>query len=127
MTHDKRPLSPHLQIYRPQLTSVLSIFHRFTGVVLSIGFIWLVVWLVALAVGGEYISNIHFFWKSFFGKFLLLGFLFSFSYHFFNGIRHLFWDVGLGLDIKTVYSSGWATLIFSTMFTFFIWCIVGGF
>ena len=126
MTPNSRPLSPHLQIYRPQLTSLLSILHRVTGFALSFGVIALVLWLLALSVGGEFLSNIHGFWGSIFGKFFLLGWAFCFSYHFFNGIRHLFWDVGLGLEILTIYKSGWTVIILSVISTLFIFWLTGG-
>ncbi|MCP4923111.1 MAG: succinate dehydrogenase, cytochrome b556 subunit [bacterium] len=127
MTPDKRPLSPHLQIYRPQLTSILSIVHRLTGFALSIGFGALVCWIVALAVGGGYLTDVHSFWGTFFGKLLLLGWLFCFVYHFFNGIRHLFWDAGLGLELPAVYGSGWAVLALSGIGTLGLWWCGGGF
>ena len=127
MTPNSRPLSPHLQVYRPQLTSMLSILHRITGFALSFGVIALVLWLLALSIGGECLTNVHDFWGSLFGKFFLLGWTFSFCYHFFNGMRHLSWDVGLGLEITTVYKSGWMVLMLSSVSTLFIFWLLGGF
>jgi succinate dehydrogenase / fumarate reductase cytochrome b subunit len=127
MMSDKRPLSPHLQIYKPQLTSFLSILHRATGFALSVGSLALVFWVVALAKGGDSLLMIHSFWSSIFGKFFLLGWLFCFVYHFYNGIRHLIWDVNLFLDIDSVYKSGWAVVGLTAVTTIGIWLIGGGF
>ena len=127
MMSDKRPLSPHLQIYKPQLTSFLSILHRATGFALSVGSLALVFWIVSLAKGGDSLVMVHSFWSSIFGKLFLLGWLFCFVYHFYNGIRHLFWDVNLLLDIDGVYKSGWAVVGLTAVTTIGIWLIGGGF
>jgi succinate dehydrogenase / fumarate reductase, cytochrome b subunit len=89
-----RPLSPHLQIYRPQITSVLSISHRATGLALSLGTLLLVWWLVALARGPEAFASVQSFVGSWLGRLLLLGWTFSLFFHLANGIRHLCWDAG---------------------------------
>jgi len=126
MTPDKRPLSPHLQVYRPQLTSGLSILHRITGFILSIGIIFFVSWLYALTLGGDIFSKVHCFLGTVLGNLLLLGILFCYMYHFFNGIRHLYWDAGFGLELSSVYKSGWFTIFISICFTFFLWFFIGG-
>jgi succinate dehydrogenase / fumarate reductase cytochrome b subunit len=105
-----RPLSPHLQIYRPQLTSVLSIFHRFTGIGLMGGTIPLVVWLGAIAMGHATYLTVTLWFSCPLGITLLLGWAFCFYFHLANGIRHLFWDLGWGYDLKTVYRSGWSVV-----------------
>lgn len=106
-----RPLSPHLQVYRPQITTVLSILHRITGVGLSLGAIWLVAWLYLAAKGGSGFDAIRAFNSSWIGVLLLIGFAFALYYHLCNGIRHLVWDAGLGFDLKTVTWSGWLAVI----------------
>ena len=101
-----RPLSPHLQIYRPQLTSVLSIIHRLCGVFLASGAMMLCFWLVTAAAGPEYYAWSEWFLTSWVGYALLLAWSFSLFYHMCNGIRHLFWDIGVGFSIKSIYVSG---------------------
>ncbi len=101
-----RPLSPHLQVYRPQITSVLSILHRMTGVALTIGTVLLTWWLVAAAYGPEQFANAQAFLGSVIGQLLLWAFTFSLFYHLCNGIRHLLWDFGWGFEIAQVRMSG---------------------
>ena len=113
----KRPLSPHLQVYKPQLTSVLSITHRGTGVFLSLGALVLTYWLVSLAVSEELFNSFHLHTTFWYGKLFLIGFVFSLYYHLANGIRHLFWDIGLGLEISTTYRSGYFTISISAVLT----------
>ena len=115
-----RPLSPHLQIYRPQLTSVLSILHRLTGVALSFGAFLLVGFLWALARGETSFSCYLTFFSSFFGKLILLKLGFCFFYHLGNGIRHLFWDGGQGFDLKSAYQSGWGVVFFAGVMSLFM-------
>ena len=116
-----RPLSPHLQVYRPQLTSVLSIFHRLTGIALSLGTIPLMMWLGAIAMGQEAYLIVLGWFSCPLGITMLLGWAFCFYFHFANGIRHLFWDIGWGFDLNNVYRGGWTVIGFSlglTVFTF---------
>jgi succinate dehydrogenase / fumarate reductase cytochrome b subunit len=113
----KRPLSPHLQVYKPQLTSVLSIIHRGTGVFLSLGALVLTYWLVSLAVSEDLFNSFHLHTTFWYGKLFLIGFVFSLYYHLANGIRHLFWDIGLGLEISTTYKSGYFTIFISVALT----------
>ncbi|HEY8014799.1 MAG: succinate dehydrogenase, cytochrome b556 subunit [Dongiales bacterium] len=112
-----RPLSPHLQIYKPQLTSVLSILHRITGVALSVGTILLVYWLIAAASGPGAFATAAGLIGSWFGRLLLLGWTFALFFHLCNGIRHLFWDAGIGFELKTVYASGWTVVAAATVLT----------
>lgn len=121
MTPAERPLSPHLQIYKPQLTSVLSIFHRATGVVLSVGSIFLVWWLVAAATGDDAFAAAQLFWGSWFGLLLLFGWTFSLFFHLCNGIRHLVWDAGYGFELKQAYVSGWTVVAASASLTLVAW------
>lgn len=109
----KRPLSPHLQVYKPQLTAILSITHRGTGVFLSIGSLFLSCWLVALATSEATFTNLQQYSTAWYGKIILIGFVFSIFYHLCNGIRHLFWDAGKGLEISTTYKSGYAVIAVS--------------
>ncbi|MCC7271936.1 MAG: succinate dehydrogenase, cytochrome b556 subunit [Alphaproteobacteria bacterium] len=118
-----RPLSPHLQIYRPQLTSVLSILHRGTGVALAVGTLLLVWWLVAAATGPAAYATAQGFIGSWLGLLLLLGWTFALFFHLCNGIRHLFWDAGYGFELKTVYASGWAVVATAGGLTVLAWIV----
>ena len=106
-----RPLSPHLQIYRPQLTSVMSISHRLTGVVLAAGGMCLVAWLVMLATGGGWYATAQAFANHGIGRLVLFLFWLATAYHMGNGIRHLLWDFGAGLSLGGVYRGGWLVQI----------------
>jgi succinate dehydrogenase / fumarate reductase, cytochrome b subunit len=119
--HDNRPLSPDLQIYRPQLTSVLSISHRITGIVLSFGTLLLISWLIAAAVGPQAYSAVRGFIHSWLGLLLLLGWTFSFFFHLCNGIRHLVWDAGYGFELRTIYASGWTVVAASAVLSVAAW------
>ena len=120
----KRPLSPHLQIYKPQLTSILSILHRATGVTLSMGSIILVLWIIALTLGEETYAMFSLIVNHWFSKFVLLGFTFGLFYHLSNGIRHLFWDAGYGYDLKVAYISGSVVVVASLFFTAVTWLLI---
>ena len=121
MISDPRPLSPHLQVYRWQLTSVLSILHRMTGVALAVGTILLVSWLGAAADGAEPYARMQWFLGSWIGLLLLFGWSVALFYHLCNGIRHLWWDTGHGLELKSVYASGWTVLIATAVLTVIVW------
>jgi succinate dehydrogenase / fumarate reductase cytochrome b subunit len=112
-----RPLSPHLQIYKPQLTSTLSILHRVTGVALAVGSIALVYWLIAVAAGPDAFDTAQLIAGSWLGQLLILGWTFALFYHLANGIRHLAWDMGYGFELKTVYATGWAAVIAAAVLT----------
>jgi succinate dehydrogenase / fumarate reductase cytochrome b subunit len=116
-----RPLSPHLQVYRPQLTSVLSITHRASGLALVAGTVLLVWWLVAAATGPEAFARFQRFAGSWLGVLLLLGWSFALFWHLSMGIRHLIWDTGWGLDIPTTYRSGWIAVGVATLLTLIAW------
>jgi len=123
MTQAERPLSPHLQVYRWQLTSVLSILHRATGVALSLGTILLVSWLGAASDGpGPYAAVQHFL-GSWLGLLLLFGWSVALFYHLCNGIRHLLWDTGRGLELRSVYAGGWAVLAGTAILTILAWIV----
>ncbi|MGI9310318.1 MAG: succinate dehydrogenase, cytochrome b556 subunit [bacterium] len=110
-----------MQIYRPQLTSVLSILHRVAGVVLAVGALLLAAWLSALADGADRYRLAHAFLNAWFGKALLLAWTLCTFYHLCNGIRHLAWDLGYGFDLPTVYLSGKVVLGASVGLTALAW------
>ena len=114
---NKRPLSPHLQIYKPQLTSVMSISHRFTGVILSILLLLIPFFFFVLALGGEYFNILVSVLDHFLVKLILYGVIFVITNHLLNGIRHLFWDIGKGLSIRDSYLSGYLVITLSLLTT----------
>ena len=124
MATDKRPLSPHLQISQPQLTSVLSITHRVTGVFLSMGTLVLVYWLVSAALGEGAYARAQAVLGSMLGQLLLFCWTLALFYHLCNGIRHLFWDAGYGFELESTYRSGKAVVIASLVLTLLCWLIV---
>ena len=122
--NNNRPLSPHLSIHRKVLTAVFSIFHRFTGIFLSLGTLLVVIWICLLSLGADYFfiyekiaSNILF-------NIILFFWTFSIFYHLINGIRYLYWSFGIGMDMKSVYLSSYVVIFFSTLLTFGIWFFV---
>lgn len=115
-----RPLSPHISIYRPQITSMLSIAHRITGVGLSIGGVAIVWWLIAAATDIGYFDTIDRLWTSWIGNLVWAGLAWSFSFHLLNGIRHLVWDTGYALDLPNVTRGGQAVLVGSVVLTIVI-------
>ena len=118
-----RPLSPHLQIYRPMLTMMMSIAHRITGAGLAIGFALLAWWLVAVSMGPEHYECVQTFFGSFIGRALLFAFTWALIHHMLGGIRHLIWDTGTGLDKTTIEVFAWATIIGSILLTVLVWVI----
>jgi succinate dehydrogenase / fumarate reductase, cytochrome b subunit len=124
MAVGKRPLSPHLWIYRPQLTSVLSISHRFTGMVLLAGLLLLVYWLAALASGDDAYAAALAVLGAWPVRLLLFLGTFAFFYHLANGIRHLWWDSGRGFEMSQVYATGWAVVIAASLFTLLAWGVL---
>ncbi len=123
MANQNRPLSPHLQVYRPQLTSVLSILHRFTGVALAVGSVLLVYWLAAAATGAGAYETAQTLIGSWIGRLLLFGWTFALFYHLCNGIRHLFWDIGMGFELADAYRSGWLVVIATVALTLGSWVL----
>ena len=105
---DSRPLSPHLQIYKPQITSVLSISHRISGVFLSVGLLTMSIFILLLAIGEDSYLIWKLFSNSILGEIILFGWGFALSFHMFNGIRHLFWDYDIGLSLV---ASKWSGII----------------
>lgn len=117
----QRPLAPHLQIYRPQLTSITSILHRLSGIILALGLPILVLWFVALSGGEESFAKAQSFAGSILGRTALFGWTLSLFYHLLNGLRHLGWDAGWGLDIKRAYRTGYAVFIGTLFLSLLSW------
>jgi len=120
----QRPLSPHLQVYRPQLTSMMSITHRATGVALTTGTLVLAAWLVAVALGGESYAMMAQAVAHPLGQFVLFGYSVALIYHAMNGVRHLSWDLGFGLTIPEVYRSGHIVLFLTFLLTACLWLAI---
>lgn len=130
ITKTPRPLSPNIQNYRPQLTSVLSIANRITGVVLSIGAVGLVIWLSAAAAGPQSYAIVQQAIVSWAGLLLLFGCTFAFFMHLCGGVRHLIWDTVHGFELRSIYISGWSVVAASVALTVASWaaglCVGGG-
>jgi succinate dehydrogenase / fumarate reductase cytochrome b subunit len=126
MATRERPLSPHLQVYRWQITMTMSILHRVTGVGLTIGAFGLTCWLMAVAAGGDHYAHAAQCLASPLGQFLLFGFSLSLVYHLLNGIRHLLWDAGWGFEIPEFYASGWTVVALTVVLTVAIWVVAKG-
>ncbi|HEU4653381.1 MAG TPA: succinate dehydrogenase, cytochrome b556 subunit [Steroidobacteraceae bacterium] len=121
MQPDLRPISPALQIYRPQLTSVLSITHRLTGVLLSLGAVVLVGWIAAAAAGPQAYGALTKVIGSAWGRVAMFMWVFSLFFHLCNGIRHLMWDAGYGFDLHAIYTSGWMVVVASALLSIVVW------
>jgi len=121
MNTNQRPLSPHLQVYRPQWSSVLSILHRITGVLLSAGTVLMVVWLVALAQGEAAYGAMLEFMSNPIVLLALVGWNLALFYHLLNGIRHLLWDTGAMLELNPARTSGWVVVALSVILTAIVW------
>ena len=123
MASHPRPVSPHLQVYRPQLTSITSILHRITGGFLAIGILPLVYWLGAAACGTEAFDQAQALASSIIGRTLLFFWTGAFFYHLLNGIRHLAWDAGWGFELPTAYRTGYTVLIGTVILTLVAWAL----
>ena len=127
MNDSKNPLSPHLQIYRWHISSLLSITHRISGIINLVGLILIFYWLIVLSFGESNYESFLLIVNSFFGKFILVGFTWSMIFHLLSGIRHLAWDLGYGYEIKTANISGIIVIIFSLALTIIFWLFARGF
>ena len=127
MNDSKNPLSPHLQIYRWHISSLLSITHRISGVINLIGLILIFFWILFLSFGENNYELFLLSINSFFGKFILIGLTWSMIFHILSGIRHLAWDLGYGFEIKTANISGLIVIVFSLILTVMIWLFARGF
>jgi len=123
MANRTRPLSPNVQIYRPQLTSVLSILNRITGVVLSVCAVMLVIWLGAAAMGPRAYAIVQAPIASWIGQIVLFAATFAFFLHLCGGIRHLIWDTVRGLELRSIYISGWTVVAGSILLTVAAWVV----
>lgn len=121
--HTERPLSPHLQIYRPMLSMTMSIMHRITGVALYFGSVLIVWWLVAAATSDSYFDLVQAFFGHWFGQLVLFGFSWALIHHAIGGIRHLIWDTGRGFELSTVEWMVRANLIGSIVLTILLWVV----
>jgi len=116
-----RPLSPHLQIYAPMLTMMLSIVHRLTGAVLYFGTLLLCWWLIAAATGPAYFAYVQDFMSSYLGRLILFGYTWALLHHMFGGLRHLFWDTGRGFELPTAELTARWAIIASVVTTIVVW------
>ncbi|MDD2704237.1 MAG: succinate dehydrogenase, cytochrome b556 subunit [Acidocella sp.] len=119
----RRPLSPHLQVYKPQISSATSIFHRITGVALGAGTVLFTLWLVSAAAGDDAFSVVQAIFASWIGLLVLFGFTFALFYHFCNGIRHLAWDAGKGFELPDMHRSGRLGIAAAIVLTVAFWAI----
>ena len=126
MSNRPRPLSPHLQVYRWQITMVMSILFRATGIILSVGAFVMAWWLLAVAAGGDAYADASAVLSSPIGMLALFGFSLAMVYHLLNGFRHLLWDAGWGFDIPEVYKSGWTVAVLTVVLTALIWAVALG-
>ena len=127
MSDSKNPLSPHLQIYRWHVSSLLSITHRISGIINLLALILIFFLLLTLGLGESNYELLLLLINSFVGKFVLIGFTWSMSFHILSGIRHLVWDLGYGFEIKTANISGLIVIVFSLFLTVIFWLFARGF
>ena len=127
MNDSKNPLSPHLQIYRWHISSLISITQRISSVINLLAIILIFFWLLVLSLGESNYELFLLIGNSFIGKFILIGFTWSMSFHVLSGIRHLVWDLGYGFEIKTANISGVIVIISSLVLTIIFWLFARGF
>ena len=118
---DNRPLSPHLSIHKKVLTAVFSIFHRLTGIFLTLGSLLLVFWFLSISIGENFYNYFQIISSNFIFKVILFFWTLAFFYHLFNGIRYLFWSFSLGMELKTVYLSGYIVSLLTIIATIIVW------
>ena len=121
---NERPLSPHLAIYKPSITMVMSVLHRVTGAALFFGTLLLVAYLVALASGKMSFALAQAIYGSILGKLILFGYSWALFHHMLGGLRHLVWDTGAMLEREIRLKLGWATLVGSIVLTLIVWAVV---
>lgn len=124
MNNAGRPLSPHLSVYRWPITMGLSILHRITGVALSVGLIVFAWWLIAASEGVGAYGVFAGVMDSLPGRLLLIGWTYAFFYHLSNGVRHLFWDAGIGFEIRHANASSWVVIAASVILTLALWLLL---
>ena len=118
---DNRPLSPHLSIHKKVLTAVFSIFHRLTGIFLTLGSFFLVFWFLSVLIGENFYNYFQIVSSNFIFKVILFFWTLAFFYHLFNGIRYLFWSFSLGMELKTVYFSSYIVSLLTIIATIIVW------
>ena len=118
-----RPISPHLQVFRPIITMVMSIFHRITGAALYFGMGLFAIWLVAASSGADAFDAVNGLFGSILGQIVLFGFTWALIHHMLGGLRHFVWDSGHGFELKTANAMAWATVIGSVSLTILIWIV----
>ena len=118
---DNRPLSPHLSIHKKVLTAVFSIFHRLTGIFLTLGSLLLVFWFLSISIGENFYNYFQIISSNFIFKIILFFWILAFFYHLFNGVRYLFWSFSLGMELKTVYLSGYIIALLTIISTIIVW------
>ncbi len=123
MENDKNPLSPHLQIYRWQISSLLSISHRIVGVINMIAITFICIWVLYLNLGENNYKIVEVFLKSYLGKLLTISLCWTFSFHILNEIRHLAWDMGYGFDLKIAKITGLVVFFGSFLLTILFYII----
>ncbi|RJS92063.1 succinate dehydrogenase, cytochrome b556 subunit [Salinisphaera sp. Q1T1-3] len=116
-----RPLSPHLQIYRWQISMLTSIAHRASGIVLAAGSLFLAIWLIGAANGPDAYAAVNGIAASWFGQLVMFLWSFALFYHLCNGVRHLVWDIGVGLDLETARTTGFVAIGVAAALTIFVW------
>ena len=118
---NNRPLSPHLSIHKRVFTAIFSIFHRLTGIGLSFGSIVIAIWIGLLSLGPEYFYIYEFVASNLLFKIILFFFTLGMFYHLFNGLRYLYWSLGIGMDLRDVYRSGYIVLLLTFVSTLIVW------
>lgn len=126
MSNQGRPLSPHLTVYRWPITMVLSILHRATGAALAGGLVVLALWLIAAASGSASYAPVLAFLQGPLGRLMLIGWSFAFFFHVSNGVRHLFWDAGIGFEKRQASNSAWFVIVLTVILTLAYWLLIQG-
>ena len=118
-----KPLSPHLSIYKPQITSIMSISHRLSGIYQSFGNVMIFIFFLLILIGEKYYNLSMLFFNSYLGRVFTFLYIFSLCYHMCNGIRHLVWDLGYGFELKNVYYSGYTTIATAVILNTLVWTL----
>ena len=121
MNKKNKPLSPHLTIYKPQITSIMSISHRLSGIFQSIGTVAIFIFFILVFSGEKYYNSALFFFDSYLGKIFTFFYILSLCYHICNGVRHLAWDLGYGFELKNVNYTGYATIGIAIILNIIVW------
>lgn len=119
-----RPLSPHLQIYKPLINMVMSILHRITGAALYFGTVLLAWWLISAATSPQYFNYVSSWFQTLPGQIVMIGYTWALLHHMLGGLRHFIWDMGRGFELSTIDRLSWATIILSLAGTAAIWFLV---